>query len=177
MGKAIFNIQAVRRYGAIIRKSLLTMLGFAVLQSGCTTTPAAEFTNDLFEQFEVVTGSIKHQTVIPGFFLGGPIADLAVLSIDENSVRLLSIYTFDNRTWVKKLDAALGPHVKFVDVANIDGVDRLITYKNNRLNWFDPDSDMERELVRIATNYNARLRYANVEPLGPVDEGEIPHVE
>ena len=79
-----------------------------------------EFT---FEQYEVVIGSAKHQTVLTGFLLGGAFADLAVLNIDENDDRRLRIYVFDDGTWVPALERTLGLEVLFIDVANIGGRD------------------------------------------------------
>jgi hypothetical protein len=139
------------------------------------TPAAAEFT---FEQYEVFTGSAKRQTVLTGFLLGDAIAELAVVNIDENDDRRLRIYAFGDGTSEPIIDATLRPGVLFVDVANIGGRDRLITYERGRLNWFDPDSATERALVEVATNYNATpagLRYAGTDQ--PSDEGDIPHVE
>ncbi|MCY3742262.1 MAG: VCBS repeat-containing protein [Candidatus Poribacteria bacterium] len=144
------------------RRSLLSILAFSVFLSGCSglfgkgAAPiqhtATEFT---FGQHEVVTGTAKHQTVLTGFFLGGDFAELAVVNIDKNKNRHLHIYAFSEGTWVSELDAPLRSKVLFVDVANIGGRDRLITYEQGRLNWFDPDSAVERVLVKVTTNYNA----------------------
>ena len=123
---------------------------------------AAAFT---FEQYEVVTGSAERQTVLTGFLLGGAVAELAVVNIDENDDRRLRIYAFGDRTWAPKLDATLGPEVLFVDVANIGGRDRLVTYEPGRLNWFDPESASEQELVAVSSNFN------------PPRRGEISHVD
>ena len=123
---------------------------------------STEFT---FGQHEVVTGTAKHQTVLVGFFLGGDFAELAVVSIEKNKNRHLHIYAFNGGTWVSKLDAPLCPKVLFVDVANIGGRDRLITYEQGRLNWFDPDAATERMLVDITTNYKT------------TGEGGIPYVD
>ena len=126
------------------------------------TSPAArEFT---FEQYEIVTGVAKHQTVLTGFLLGGTIAELVVVSIDDNDDRRLHIYAFDDGNWVLRLDATLRPEVLFVDIANIGGRDRLITYENGRLNWFDPESATEHPLVAVTSNT-------------PPPKGEIPHVD
>ena len=154
------------------RRSRFSILVLGVFLSGCMSkpsiaaisgTPAApEFT---FEQYEVVTGSAKRQTVLTGFLLGGAIAELAVVSIDENDDRRLRIYAFGDGTWVPRLDATLGPEVLFVDVANIGGRDRLVTYERGRLNWFDPESAKERALVAVTSNFN------------PPCKGEIPHVD
>ena len=118
-----------------------------------------------FKQHEIVTGSAKHQTVLTGFLMGGTIAELAMVDIDENNTRHLRIYAFSDGTWGQSLDATLHPQVLFVDIAHIDGRDRLISYQPGRLNWFDPDSAIERTLVEITTNYNT------------IDKGKIPHVD
>ena len=76
-----------RRY----RLHLFSILIFGVLLSGGTTTPAAALTDALFEQYDIVTGAAKHQTVLPGFFLGGASAELVVVHIDENDDRRVRI--------------------------------------------------------------------------------------
>ncbi|MDE0689532.1 MAG: VCBS repeat-containing protein [Candidatus Poribacteria bacterium] len=151
---------------------LFFVLVFGIFLSGCsgllgkkdiTMVPApAEFT---FDQYEVVTGVTKHQTVLIGFFLGDSIAELAVVNVDENNKRHLRIHAFDDDTWILRLDVPLRPEVLFIDVANIDGRDRLITYERGHLNWFDPESATERVLVEVTTNYNA------------TGDGGIPHVD
>ena len=153
------------------RRSLSSILVFGVLLSGCMTysgdalgadQAAAEFT---FEQYEVVIGTAQRQTVLTGFLLGGAMAELAVVNIDENDDRRLRIYEFGDGAWAPKLDATLGPEVLFVDVANIGGRDRLVTYERGRLNWFDPESATERALVAVTSNFN------------PPRKGEVPHVD
>jgi hypothetical protein len=128
-----------------------------------TGTPAAaEFT---FDQYEVVTGSAKRQTVLTGYLLGGAIAELVVLNIEESGDRRLRLYAFGDSTWVPKLDATLRPGVLFVDVANIGGCDRLVTYEPGRLNWFDLESATERALLPVTSNFE------------PPRKDEIPHVD
>ena len=152
------------------RRSLISILVFGAFLSGCVTArtevaaaqSAAEFT---FEQHQVVIGSAKRQTVLTGFLLDGPVAEVAVVHIDENNDRRLRIYAFGDRTWVPTLDRALGPEVSFVDVANIGGRDRLVTYEPGGLNWFDPESATERALVAVTSNFS------------PPRSGEIPHVD
>ncbi len=138
------------------------MLAFGVFLSIFTVPAAAEFT---FEQYEVVIGSAERQTVLTGFLLGGSVADLAVVNIDDNDDRCLRLYAFGDSTWAPLLDATLSPEVAFVDVAHIGGRDRLIAYEPGRLNWFDPESATERSLVAVVSNFN------------PPRSGEIPHVD
>lgn len=128
----------------------------------CALPATAEFT---FEQYEVVTGLAKQQTVLSGFLLGGDMAELAVVSVEENDDRRLRIYAFGDGTWVPIINVALRPEVLFVDIANIGGRDRLIMYERGQLNWFDPDSATERALVTVTSIYNAPLR------------DEIPHID
>ena len=138
------------------------MLVFGVFLAISASPAAAEFT---FDQYEVVIGAAERQTVLTGFLLGGAVADLAVVNIDENGDRRLRLYAFGDSTWVPLLDATLRPEVLFVDVANIGGRDRLIAYEPGRLNWFDPESATERALVAVTSNFN------------PPRRGEIPHVD
>lgn len=146
-----------------VRRSLFSILVFGVCLSSCsgrskeggppTMIPAStEFT---FERYEVETGTAKHQTVLTGFLLGGDFAELAVVNIKKNKSRHLNIYAFSEGTWASKFEVPLRPEVLFVDVANIGGRDRLITYEQGCLNWFDPDSAMEHMLVELTTSYKA----------------------
>ena len=153
------------------QRTLFYILILCVSLSGCSSKPneavdpmvptSTEFT---FDQHEVVTGIAKHQTVLTGFFLGGTIAELAVVNINPNDDRLLQIYVYNNHTWVPKIDMTLRPEVLFVDVANIDGRDRLIAYEHGRLNWIDPKTATEHILVTVSSN------------TPPPNEG-IPHVD
>ena len=141
-----------------------------IVLSGCSNLFGMEFDSRsptvpfTFKQYEVVTGTAKHQTVLTGYLLGGTIADLAVLNIDAEGNRRLHIYTFDDGNWKSKLNMMLRSEVLFVDVANIGGRDRLIMYENDRLNWFDPESAMEHTLVTVISNV-------------PPPHGEIPHLD
>ena len=146
-------------------KYLFPILVFGVFLAGWVTSAAAQLSGDLFEQYEVVIGSAERQTVLTGFLLGGAIADLAVVNIDENGDHRLRIYAFGDSTWVPRFGATLRPQVLFVDVANIGGRDRLIAYEPGRLSWFDPESATERVLVTVASNFN------------PPRSGEIHHVD
>ena len=137
-------------------RSLFSILVFGVFLSGCAgllskavdpMMPA--HTKLTFEQHAVVTGVAKHQTVLTGFLFGGTIAELVVVNTDKNNNRHLRIYAFNNDTWMPKVDTTLRPEVLFVDVANIDGRDRLIMYEQGCLNWFNPESETEHTLVTV----------------------------
>ena len=118
-----------------------------------------------FDQHEVVTDSAERQTVLTGFLLGGPVAELAVVSVDEDDGRRLRIYAFADSAWRLSLDVPLRPRVQFVDVANIGGEDRLVTYAPGRLNWFDPERGTEELLVAATSDFGSPRRR------------EVPHVD
>ena len=167
----ISKSRSVAKHTRYYQRSLCFVLVFGIFLSGCSgllgkkSTPMTPIPTEFaFDQHEIVTGVAKHQTVLTGFFLGGAIADLVVVSVDENRNRHLHIHAFGDDTWTLKLDVPLRPEVLFIDVANIGGRDRLITYEQGCLNWFDPESVVERALVEVTTNYNA------------TDDGRIPHV-
>ena len=153
------------------RRSRFCILALGVCLAGCATftgdargaeQAAAPFT---FEQYEVVTGTAERQTVLTGFLLGGAVAELAVVHIDEYGERRLRIYAFGAGAWTPSLDTTLGPDVSFIDVANIGGRDRLVIYERGRLNWFDPESATERGLVTVTSSFT------------PPRRDEIPHVD
>jgi len=140
----------------------------ALMVAGSLAPAIAEVAHEMppwsFDQHEIALGSAKHLTVLTGFFLGGALSDLAVLNVDEGDDCRLRIFAMDNGgdgadlghgTWTQRLGANLGPEVSFVDVANIAGRDRLITFERGRLNWFDPESATQRALVEVPTNYKA----------------------
>ena len=157
-----------KRSFSTVKQSLFSILVFGAFLLGDSglfgkeVAIAAEFT---FEQYEIEIGTAERQTVLTGFFLGGGIAELAVVHIDENDDRRLHIYAFGEGAWTLKLDITLRPEVLFVDIARIGGRDRLITYEQGHLNWFDPESTTEHPLVAVTSSFK------------PPRSGEIPHVD
>ncbi len=152
------------------RRGLAFILLLGVLVSGGIESAVAQpvsgqATEFAFTEYEVVTGSLKRQTVLTGFLLGGASAELAVVDIDDGDERRLRIYEFGDGNWAPGAAVTLGPDVQFVDVASIGGRDRLVTYDPGRLNWFDPESATERPLVAVTASFN------------PPRGGEIPHVD
>ena len=157
--------KAVRKWIILVGTS--TLITWTIAHSdpvpAVWSTPAVpQFS---FQQYEIILGFGTRQTVLTGFLFGSEIAELVAVNIDENDDRRLRIYTFGGGTWTPRLDVLLRPDVSFVDVANIGGRDRLITYARGHLNWFDPVSAMERPLVAVKSNFN------------PPRRDEIPHVD
>ncbi len=147
----------------------------------------AEYT---FDRHFIDIGPALRQTVLTGFLLGGDVADLVVVQIEEDGDRRVRVYAFEESTgmvgsrngerpeenvkrspprthgtWKLRMDARLRPGVTFVDVACIGNRDRLITSEPGRLNAWDPDSATEYELVSVTTGFQTP------------HEGEVPHVD
>lgn len=156
---------------AITKGGRAALLSWAIGGAGCVAGHAAPIATPevpavTFEKYDVSLGSGMHQTVLAGFLLGGPVADLAVVSLDEAGERRLHIYAFGEAvtpvgetvsgTWVPALEAAVGPEVSFVDVGTINGRDRLITYEPGRLSWFDPETTTEHVLVGVTSRISAQ---------------------
>ena len=145
--------------------SRIAMLVVRVCLSGCMmpaamhsgSEPAAAYG---FERYEVAIGAAERQTVLTGFLSGGSVADLAVVHVDGNDDRRLRIFTFTDGDWAPEVDTTLRPVISFVDVADIDGRDRLIAYGDGRLTWFDPDTGTERELAAVTSDFSPPPRGA-----------------
>ena len=143
------------------------LLSVGMFLCGCQTAR----TRVSFENYELVMGSSKHQTVLTGFFFDGGVmadlvmADLAVVRIDDKGQRQLRFYAINDASGAPKFEVTLRPSVQFVDTANIGGRDRLITYERGRLSWFDPKSRTNRSLVKVTSNFQ------------PPRRDEIPHVD
>ena len=146
-------------------QSLITIAILAVFLFRCPTPAASQATQDLFVPLEVATGAATHQTVLTGDLLGGPTADLIVVSVDENYDRHVRVYELQQDSFTLALESPLRPGVLFVDLANIAGHNRMITYEPGRLSWFDPDSEIERPLLEVVTGYRTSNR------------GQVPHVD
>ena len=112
-------------------------------------------TEAVFQRYELVTGQAKHQVVLTGFLFGRPVAEIVVISVDDSDNRYMHIYGFSGGIWGLIRETKLRPGVLFVDLAEIGGRDRLITYEMGRLNWFDPATGVVHPLVEITTTYKS----------------------
>ena len=143
--------------GAVPKKHRKGVLYLAVLGLLWTATPsdASPDTAGLFEPYQVEIGAARRQAILTGSFLdaeatgSSDMHQIAVISIGGNANRRVRIYAFNDGSWASAVEAKLGAKVSLVDVANIGGRDRLITYQPGRINWFDPASAREKTLLVI----------------------------
>lgn len=143
-------------------RSAPVVLASAVVLWGILEPAAAQVA---FERYEVITGTAPRQTVLTGFLLGGPVADLVALSVEESGNRRVQLYAFEEGTWAPAFETELGLDVAFVDVAAIDGRDRLIVYEPGRIRALDLESGTSRALVAVVSSFD------------PPRGGPIPHAD
>lgn len=149
--------------GKHYRSSRISWLALRICLSGCVMPALGHAASEpvpafVPERHEVVVGAAERLTVLTGFLLDGPVANLAALHIDGDGDRRLRIFSFLDGDWSPAVEATLRRDVSFVDIANIDGRDRLVAYAGGRLTWFDPASGKERELVAVTSDFKASTR-------------------
>ena len=83
----------------------------------------------------------------------------------KNNTRHLRIYALNKDNWELRIRTTLHPKILFVDIANINGHERLVTYEHGQLNWFDPDTAVRHELIDITIHYKP----LNVKKIAHVD--------
>ena len=148
-----------RRY----RSSRASLLMLRVCMWGCVVPAGAQAGAGpvpayVPARYDVVTGAANRQTVLTGFLLGGPVADLVAVSADGAGGRHLRVFSFAESGWDPRVETTLPPDVSFVDVANINGMDRLIACGGGRLSWFDPEAAAVRELAAVTCDFGDSSR-------------------
>ena len=141
---------------------LIVPLALAMLAYS-TTAGGAEA---LFDHYEVEIDAAE-RTVLTGFFLGGPTAEIALVGT-EGGASGLRLMGLRDGSWVPLLETTLPSRALFVDTLDVDGRERLIYYgEDGVLRWFDPEAMTEHPLASVSTSYRGGRR----------SRGEIPHID
>ncbi len=82
-----------RRFPLSAASTILLPL-VAVLLSGVLSSASAQSAEYLFDRQEIDIGPALRQTVLTGFLLGGDVADLAVVKIEEDGGRSVRVFAF-----------------------------------------------------------------------------------
>lgn len=133
-----------------------------------------------FDRHEIVTGTAQQQTILIGHFMGGAMAEVAVIYPHGQGNRKLHIYRFQDDDWALVLNTSLGNEVLFADVLKTNGRDRLIVYQQGRVSVFETASGSLDTLVEVDIDYNRSEKgqsYAGTEPLYPSGNRAIPHID
>ncbi len=146
------------RVGALATCTLLSSVA-------ASTDPAPSF-----ERIDLALGAPEDHIVLPGRFRGGAMDDLAVVTVNEENQRELTIHSIagepGGRTWRVAHRQALDEDVIFMDVVGLaDGTERLLVGRRGRITWLDAASGSEHPLLDLPSIYN----------VAPLDE--VPRVE
>ena len=129
------------------------------------TNSAIAEESDLFDFYEIDTGKAEHQTVLTGSFVASGNVELAVISSGEHIAPNVTIFRLEGDQWVADRNWSLDDDILFVDRLNLAGRDHLLTYRLGRFSRIDLATNVEEELVEIATDFS-----------GTADEG-IPRLK
>ena len=145
------------------RSSRASMLMLRVCMWGCVVPAGAQAGPEPPSGFapvrhEVVLGVAERLTVVAGFFGERQVAEFAALQVDGNGNRQLRLFAFVDGGWQPVLETTLRSEVSFVDVANVQGRDRLVAYGGGRLTWLDTDSATEQALVDVTSDFKPSPR-------------------
>ena len=145
------------------RPSRISWLALRICLTGCVMPGLGQAGSQTTAAYvparhEVVLGVAERLTVLTGFLSNGPVADLVALNVDVDGDRRLRVFRFADGAWSPAIETSLRRDVSFVDIASIDGRDRLIAYGGGRLTRFDPASGEERELVAVTSDFRASPR-------------------
>ncbi len=120
-------------------------------------TAESEFS---FDAFEVANPIPDHARIVTGNFLDDDaMEDIAILHVDSTGTTHLNIYQFQNGEWTVEINTTLTPQPLFVDVTTINGKERLLTFSNDQLNWFDPKTKAVHHLINIPFDFRTDFKH------------------
>ncbi len=129
------------------------MLAFALLLLAHLAAAETIATSDLFDHYRIETGDAGPQTVLSGHFLASDVAEIAVIQNRDSGATVLRLYRFYDHGWVLQMTSAMPPGLMSVDVAHINGTDRLVSYDGECLMWFDPVQGQFRPLLEATSAF------------------------
>lgn len=123
-----------------------------------------------YDSFEIDTGEAVSETLLhgkltaPGQRHEHETDDLVVFGQSEDNQRSLAVYSLEDGEWRLGHATEVDASTIFVDMAELGGQDRLLTFRRGRIEWLDPKTWQTRPLVSASSFYN-------VPPL------DVPHVD
>lgn len=133
-----------------IRSSILTLLTLLSITLKANS-------DILFDQFEVANPIPDHSRIVMGNFLGDDsMTDIAIINRDSTGTTHLNIYQFQNDGWHLKVEAILDPKTVFVDAAVLSGKERLVSFSDGQLNWFNPQNGESLPLLELTFDFKTK---------------------
>lgn len=111
---------------------------------------------------EIETGDAIQQTVIAARLYDEKLFDLAVLRVDEEDVRYLSIYRLEGKKYEVEPQRTreLDENLILVDKGNIGGQDAIFFFTASELLKLDPDSLKLEPIITYSSIYNAPIYHS-----------------
>ncbi len=134
----------------------LAPLLLMVVLSGCARAGSAEVDapgllgfdrSELLLSDDLTTD--ERETILMGSLLGGPASEITAIRCDGSDQCRVRIYGSLGGTWSLAVDAPLDPELEFVDLATINGEERLLLFGEDRFSWFDPARETAIPLVEV----------------------------
>lgn len=125
----------------------------SILHGGALDKPVQAASRIQFEKHTFTVEDIHHPTWLTGKFFEGGLSDFAVVGLNSDHDATLDLYALEEGVWSskKKVDFVTPP--TFVDVARMDGVDRVILHAGRSISWVDPKSGAMHPILNVDQNY------------------------
>ena len=107
-----------------------------------------------FDTFPVELPAAEAQYVFVGRFLDDSTIDLAVVSIDADDDRRLSVYQLDGDEWAHRHTTPIDGDVIFFDTAQLGGQDELLAYRRGEVRIVDVADGSTRHLLDAPSIWN-----------------------
>ena len=108
---------------------------------------------ELFDIFEIDTGSAQHQIVLSGAFTDSAHTELAVINSEGNASRSVTVYRLEGDQWQSVREWPLEDEILFFDRVRLSDRDHLLTYRSGGFGRFDVDTGIEERLVELSVNF------------------------
>lgn len=127
-----------------------TMIGFVVV--GITGIGTAS-ESELFDIYEIDTGSAEHQTVLTGSFTDSGKVELATINTDDTGNRNVTVFRFDDDQWQVIRELPIDPDILFVDQLEVTGRNQILTYRHRVFSRLDLESGLEEKLAELSVDF------------------------
>ena len=134
----------------LVRRVTVATVWLAVIAFANAVLPSD---GELFDIFEINTGSAQHQIVLSGAFTDSGHTELAVINSEGNASRSVTVYRLEGDQWQSVREWPLEREIKFFDRVSVRGRDHLLTYRPRGFGRFDVDTGIEERLVDVSVDF------------------------
>ena len=106
-----------------------------------------------YDAYAVAVDALDSPVLLHGKLTGRETDDLILFTANDDG-RRMAVYALDGDQLQLAYAADVDADVIFVDLATLDGADRLLMYRRNHVDWLDPATWSRRPLVSAPSLYN-----------------------